>query len=174
VPASFTSPNGAPWPTSTPELDPSERLIVWAFRRWVLGLYQNAGEHWSFVWNEFARQFGAKDGKEALSGFAGLIKGLQCYARRTIHHHQPCCPCLCVDELCLVRLVAACQNREPQLARALAEWMVQPDGAGELLEAGTRLAQVMRRHALHFPQRCGKEESGTGSDWLEKSRVTVH
>ena len=57
--ATIIPANRAPWPTSMSELDPSERLIVWAFRRWVLGLRQNNGEHWAFVWNEFARQFGA-------------------------------------------------------------------------------------------------------------------
>lgn len=174
MPVTFTSPNEAPWPTSTAELDPSERLIVWAFRRWLLGLPQNAGEHWSFVWNDFARQFGAQDGKEALSAFTGLIKGLQCYARRTIHHHQPCCPCLGADEVCLVSLVAACQNHQRQLARALAEWMVQSDGVGDLLEAGMRLARVMQRHSLNLPGRTKKEEPDTASEWPLSSRTTVH
>ncbi|MFQ5784533.1 MAG: hypothetical protein ACE5H8_06885 [Alphaproteobacteria bacterium] len=155
------------------ELDPAERLIVWAFRRWVLGLLENKGGYWSCVWNEFARQFGARDGKEALSSFATLIKGLQCYARRTIHHHHPCCPCLGADEVSLICFVAACQNRRPQLARSLAEWMVHPDGAGELLEAGIRLAQAMRRHALNLPERTAVIFE-TEAARPKTTQVTVH
>lgn len=163
-----------PWPTSMAELAPAERFIVWCFRRWVLGLRENNGEHWSFVWNEFARQFGAKDGKEALSGFAGLIKGLQCYARRAIQHHQPCCPCLGADEVSLICFVAACQNRQPHLALSLAEGMVQPEGAGELLEAGIRLAEVMRQYALNLPERTGKVVFKTEAERPETTQVTVH
>ncbi len=103
-----------------------------------LGLRQNNGDHWSFVWNEFTRQFGAKDSKRALSGFATWIKGLQGHARRPLQHHQPGCPCLCADEVSLICLVAACQHHQPRRARNLAEWMVEPGGAGELLEAAIR------------------------------------
>lgn len=170
----FTSANGARWPTSMSELVPSEQLIVWAFRRWVLGLLENRSEHWSFVWNEFARQFGSREGKEALSGFAALLKGLQCYARRTVHHHQPCCPLLGADEVSVVCFVAACQSNQLPLARALAEWLVEPDGVGELLAAGTRLARVMRRHALKLPERTSGEIFETASARLDASRATVH
>jgi len=155
------------------ELDPSERLIVWSFRRWVLGLRENRGEHWSFVWNEFARQFGAPAGKEALSGFAALIKGLQCHARRMVHHHQPCCPCLGADEASVMCLVAACQSRQLARARALAEWLVEPDGVGELLQAGTRLAHIMRQHALIFPERAGHAIAGTDTA-AEIAGLTIH
>ena len=109
----------------------------------------NDGGYWSQVWNEFARQFGAKDGKEALSGFAGMVKGLQCHARRAVRHHRPCCPCL-------------------------AEWLVQPEGAGELLQSGSRLAQVMRRHALHLPERAAAEPPDRATRRPEPLGVTVH
>ncbi len=156
------------------ELDPSERMIVRAFRRWVLGLQQNDGGHWTLVWNDFARQFGASDGKQALSAFASLVKGLQCYARRAIRHHRPCCACLGADEVSLLCLVAACQHGRPGLARGLAEWLVRPEGAGELLQAGTRLAQVMRRHALNLPRRTANETSAREALRPGRSRITLH
>jgi len=174
VPIAFTLPDEASRPASTADLDPSERFIVWAFRRWVLGLQQNNGEHWSLVWSEFTRQFGVNDGREALSGFARVIKELQCHARRNIHHHHPCCPCLCADEISLVYFVAACQNRQSRLARGLAEWLVRPDGAGDLLEAATRLAGVMRRHALHLPVRTKKTAFDTESAEPPRLQITVH
>ncbi len=129
--------------------------MVWSFRRWVLGLKQNTGDHWNFVWNEFARQLGSKDGRDALTGFAGLIKTIQCHARRRICHHQPCCAYLGADEVSLVCFVAACQSGERRLARSLAEWLVTGDGIGDMLEAGFRLAAGMRRHGLILPERYG-------------------
>ena len=171
MPITFTPKTAAPWPATTAELDPSEIIVVRAFRRWVLGLQHNDGGHWTMVWNDFARQFGATDGKEALSGFAGLVKGLQCHARRTIRHHRPCCACLGTDEISLLCLVAACQNGRPGLARSLAEWLVRPEGAGELLQAGTRLAQVMRRHNLHLPARTTLDR---GPEPAERPSITVH
>ena len=172
--AAFTPPNRDPRPTSMSELHASERLIVWSFRRWVLGLLENRGEHWSLVWNEFTRQFGAHQGKDALSGFAALMKGVQCHARRTIHHHQPCCPCLGDDEVCVLSLVAACQSRELRRARFIAEWLVEPDGVGELLQAGSRLAEMMRQHALILPERAGSMEHGTAATRPQTTSVTVH
>ncbi len=163
-----------PWPTSMAELAPAERFIVWCFRRWVLGLRENNGGHWSLVWNEFARQLGAHDGKTALSDFANLIRGLQCHARRTIRHHEPCCPCLGADEAWVIRLVAACQHRQSHLARALVEWMVEPDGAGGLFEAAIRLAQAMQRHALNLPERNSNAAFETGAAWPGTAEVTVH
>lgn len=167
-------PNSRPWPTSMADLEPAEKLVVWAFRRWGLGLRQHTAEHWSCVWNEFAKRFGVCDGKEALSGFTYMIKELQCSPRRTIRYHQPCCPCVGADEVCFVSFVAACQNQQSLLARVIAERMVQPDGVGGLLEAGNRLARVMRRHVPSLPQRIRKEELEAGLDWPVSSQVTVH
>lgn len=145
--------DGVTWPTSFMALAPSERLIVWAFRRWVLGLRRNDGAQWTIVGKEFSRQFDRHDGTIALAGFARLIDGLQRRARRVMHIHQVCCPCLSADEVCLVALVAACQAPVPSAARARAEWLVRGDGVGDLLDAGTRLACLMLRHGLSLPQR---------------------
>ena len=151
-------------PDSAYDLAPAERFIVWSFRRWVLGLNENNGGHWSMVWNEFAKEMGARDGKAALSDFASLIRCLQLYARRKVYHHQPCCPCLGADEIWMFCLVSACQNQRPQLARSLAEWMVEPDGAAEIIKAATGVAQMMGRHALNLPVRTGAMPAGTDAD----------
>ena len=172
--AFFTPPNMAPRPTSMDDLDAAERLIVWSFRRWVIGLRENRAEHWSFVWNEFTRQFGAGAGKEALSGFAALMKGVQCYARRTLHYHQPCCPCLGDDEVSVMRLVAACQSQQLLRARSIAEWLVAPEAVGELLQGGTQLAHIMRKHALILPQRAGGEVLEAPAAQLQTASATIH
>lgn len=143
------------WPTSVCELEPAESLIVWALRRWVLGLQENAGHHLFLVSREFARQLESPEAEDAMSSFAALIRGLQEHARRRVRHHQPCCPCLGIDEVWLVCLVGSCQRGELCRARALAEWMVHSDGIGDLLDAATRLGRVMGKHYLIIPCRDG-------------------
>ena len=163
-----------PWPSSTAELAPSEQFVVWSFRRWVLGLKQNTGDHWNFVWNEFARQLGSQDGRDALSGFAGLIKTIQCHARRRICYHQPCCGSLGADEVSLVCFVAACQSGQRRLARSLAEWLVTGEGIGDMLEAGFRLAEGMRRHGLILPERCGESRPIPQDTFAPKLTAQLH
>jgi hypothetical protein len=132
-------------PASLSELSEAERLVVALYRRWVLGLQGSPGTHWSLVWKELAHKLGPADGGAALSAFAALVCGLQRSARRTLYHHQPCCPCLCADELALVGLVSACQQGEWPSARALAMGLVQVEAVEDLLAAAARLAELMAR-----------------------------
>lgn len=160
-------------PETTTELDVAERFVVRSFRRWVVGLRHNDGGHWKQVWGDFASQFGDTDGKAALSGFARLIQSLQSYARRGISYHQPCCPCLSADEISITNLVAACQGHHLSHAHALAEWLVQPDGIGDLLDAASQLAHFMESHGLLFPVRANLPEQPLSGDAGLRC-VTVH
>ena len=144
-------------PESFAELSEAERLIVWAARRWLLGLHENSAEHWDLVWNAFARQFGARDGKAALSGLALLLRERLQAGRRPMLCHRPCCGLLSADEICVLGLVGACQRGDWPLARGLGEWMARPEGMGDLIEAGSRLAAVLHRHALELPKRGGPQ-----------------
>ena len=146
-------------------------MIVWAFRRWVQGLRHNDGRHWTMIGKEFQRHLGAPDGVHAFAGFARMADALQRRGRRVMRVHQVCCPRLSADELCLVGLVAACQAPTPSAARARAEWLVRSEGIGELLEAGARLAMLMRNHDLTLPQRAAG--GSTGSDTAVRS-MTIH
>lgn len=140
-------------PDSTLELEEAEHLLVWALRRWLAGLQGNSAQQWSMVWNDFAKRFGAEDGRKGLAGLAALVKELQISARRTIHHLPPCCRFLGADELSVLGFVGACQRGDWALARAQAEWLVRADGIGGLLEAGVRLSAVLSAHSLHLPER---------------------
>ncbi len=163
-----------PWPTETRELDTAEQFIVRSFRRWVQGLRQNDGGHWSLVWNEFIRHLGEPDGKAALSGFARLVRALQCHARRSITHHQPCCPSLCPDEICIINMIAACQGRRLSHAHALAEWMVFPDGIGDLIEAAAQVSHFMQRHGFAFPDRSSPATLSADGSGALPAYVMVH
>jgi hypothetical protein len=148
-----TEANG--WPTSLPELDPAERLVVWAFRCWAVAMRDRTGHRVCLVSNEFARQLGRRDGEAAFAACFGLLRALREHARRNIRHHQPGCACLGADELWLVCLVGSCQRGDGARARFLAEWMVQPDGVCDLLEAGSRLGRSMLGHDMALPHRGG-------------------
>ena len=169
-----TSRKDLPWPTSTPELDLPERFIVWSFRRWVLGLKENSAAHWDLVWSEFSRQMGARDGQDALSGFAGMVKVLQGSARRRIRHHPPCSPYLTADEVSILCFVAACQNGQQQLARSVAEWLVEADGIEEMIKAGKCLAGRMQCHSLVCPERCCKRPTPQAAESTPQNIATLH
>ena len=156
------------WPTSVPELEPSERLLVWAFRCWAVALQDRTGHHVCLVWNEFARQFGRREGEAALAAFFAILRALQEHARRRLHHHQPACPCLGADELWLVCLVGSCQRGDASRARFLAEWMVSPDGVGDLLHGGSRLGRSMLGSNLALP--CRNHQNGAAG----AAPLTIH
>jgi hypothetical protein len=163
-----------PWPTAMAELEPAERLVVWSFRRWVTGLHLNDASHWSLVWKEFVRQFGADPGQRALGAFASLVRAIQSHARRRITYHQPCCPCLGPDEALLVSFVFACQHKQWALARSAAEWMVREDGIGDLLGAGGRLGALMRERALVIPDRRERRAAAAAEATPVPAALTVH
>jgi len=150
VPALDQAPT---WPMTTTDLADGERFLVGSLRRWALGLTDNNGEHWRFVWHDFQNRMGARDGKAALASFAGMVAALQVHARRPLRHHHPCCPCVGADELRIVVLVAACQRRDMELAERLAAWMIEAHGTRQVLETGDSLAMLMCRHAIEVPLR---------------------
>ena len=123
-------------------------MLLWGFRRWIVGLQTNAPHHWSHVWNHFAKRFGAQDGKEALSGLVGCIRALQHGARRSIVHHPPCCGHVAPDEVGFLAFIGACQRGDWLVSAQRAQSFVDPEGLGDLLQAGQRLGAVMSRHGL--------------------------
>lgn len=111
------------WPTSIQELTEGERLVLWAFRRWVSGR-----EHLPMLAREFDRQFRQSESRPALIALDAALTTLTRNARRTIVYHQPCCACLGADEVCLISIVAALQNGAANAARAMAQWLVRGEG----------------------------------------------
>lgn len=136
-------PERIPGATRMSELDPAEHLLVWSFRRWVSGLVDNAGAHWSMAGAEFDRRLGRAHGSPALAALARLVTALQAHATRPITYHRPCCPCLGADEAALVGLIAACQRGAWPAARRTAAGLVDEGGIGDLLAAGRTLARLL-------------------------------
>src|SRR3546814_16815415 len=76
-------------PTSLQELGEGERLVLWAFRRWVGG-----PEHLPMLAREFDSQFRRAEDRPALVAFDAALTDLIRQARRTTLYHPPSCPCL--------------------------------------------------------------------------------
>lgn len=136
-----------------PEQEDPESLIVWAFRRWVLGLRHQAPEQWDTVWRGLQRRCGEPVAREAAAALAEMIEALRRTARRTITHHQPCCRCVGDDEALLLVLLGACQRGDGLLAQTAAQTLsgiAHPDG---LLMGAMRFAEAFAVRGLMLPYR---------------------
>lgn len=136
------------WPTSVQELSEGERLVLWAFRRWVSG-----PEHLSMLAREFDRQFRRSDARPALLALDAALTGLSRHARRSIIYHQPCCACLGADEVCLISIVAALQADAGLAARSMARWLVRAEGVEAFVAPLDRLAEQLSSSGHDLPYR---------------------
>lgn len=161
------------WPTTIAELEPAERFVVLSFRCFVLG---HSGGHRHLrrrFQHEFLTNLGDRDGELALAALGRLVGCLQRQVRKAFSLHHPCCPGLGVDEVWVVCLVAACQHRQPHLARALASWMIKPAAHDELMQASIGLARILRRNAMTLPLRV-TPPPGPRPIWPQAPSPTVH
>lgn len=128
--------------TCTGELTDAERLLVWSFRRWASGC-----DHRPLIRHAFAVQFGAGRGGEALHAFHHFMDVLRVGARRVIHYHLPCCPCLGADELRVLLLVASAQHGDGWSAAVVAGGLVHRSWIDAFVEAAEGLAEAFKRNA---------------------------
>lgn len=143
------------WPTSVQELTDGERLVIWAFRRWIAG-----PDHLPMLAREFDRQFRRAESRQALIALDLAMSLLTRHARRTIVHHQACCPCLAADEVCMISIVAALQNGADAAARAMAPWLLRSDGVPAFLSALDDLAECLTGSGHDLPYRTRPRASG--------------
>lgn len=150
-----------PWPTSVQELTEGERLVIWAFRRWIAG-----PDHLPMLAREFDRQFRRSESRQALIALDLAMSLLTRYARRTIMHHQACCPCLAADEVCMISIVAALQNDADAAARAMAPWLLRSDGVSAFLSALDEFADCLTGSGHDLPYRTRPRNPGQPRDVL--------
>ena len=133
------------------DLNEAERFIVRAIRKWLFGHKFEKQHIWDCMWRDYRFTFGEEDGCEIVTSISSIISTLLKNANRRIRFHQPCCPCLILDEYYLVRFIAACQHKDWPKAHAAARFLISEHGIGDLLLAGSRLGKAMSRHALQLP-----------------------
>ncbi len=140
-------------PTLMDELVPGERLVVWAFRRWVVGWKTGDHRQWDRVWSEFCFKLGSHTAREALTAFSAIMTTIRQNARRPIQHHQPCCPCIGADEVALASLIAAAQRGETAVARGIAVWLVRGDAVDTMVRNATVIADRLHEAGDTLPDR---------------------
>lgn len=145
------------WPTSVQELTEGERLVIWAFRRWIAG-----PDHLPMRAREFDRQFRRSESRQALIALDLAMSLLTRHARRTIMHHQACCPCLAADEVCMISIVAALQNGADAAARAMAPWLLRSDGVSAFLSALDEFADCLTGSGHDLPYRIRPRNAADG------------
>ncbi len=134
-------------------LEPAQRSVIWAFRHWIAGHARRDTQHWLMVVREFTQEFGHSSSHDAVAALATMVGVLCNRARKNFAYHQPCCPCLSSDEYRVAALIAACREGHWGVARVLAEWLVLPDGRGDLIDAACRLNGATGRPPCDAPFR---------------------
>jgi len=134
------------------DLTEAERFVIRSIRKWLFGHRFEKQHIWDCMWRDFKISFGEEDGCKIVTSISAIIATLLKNANRKIRFHQPCCPCLILDEYFLVRFVAACQHKDWPQAHAAASSLISEDGIGDFLLAGSRLGKTMSRHALQLPK----------------------
>ncbi len=160
---------GAARPTSVQELTEAERLVLWAFRRWVGG-----PEHLPMLAREFDRQFRRDDARPALIALDAALTVLSRRARRTITYHQPCCACLGADEVCFLSIVAAAQAGAANAARAMANWLVRDDGVASFIQSLDDFAECLADSGHDLPYRTARRTGSSRPHAMPFAASLVH
>ncbi|MDX1609275.1 MAG: hypothetical protein R3225_04055 [Halofilum sp. (in: g-proteobacteria)] len=127
------------------ELEPTDAVLVSAFRHWAVGVSQWRTEAWVEVWAAFRQLLGPDRGPaDTLRSFDAVMQVIGRHARREIQFHGPHCPCVDADELDFLRLVHALGRGEERAPRRIAAAFVRPQGVDGLLANGRRFARHWR------------------------------
>lgn len=149
------------------ELEPTDAVLVSAFRNWAVGVSQWRTEAWVDVWAAFRELNGPDCGPaDTIRSFDAVMQVIGRHARREIHFHGPRCPCVDADELDFLRLIHALGRGEEGEPRRIAAGFVHPCGVDGLLANGRRFA----RHWLRLAAVRPVADAWTAPDVVE----TVH
>lgn len=89
------------------ELPALEAAAVIYLRLWCSGPETQAQ-----VWNDFAVQFGGREGSQKLKAFERLMSSITDTARRPVMRHHVECACLGADEAVFANLIGAAANED--------------------------------------------------------------
>lgn len=158
-------------PSRMEELSEGERLIVWCYRRWIVGMQTHEEGHWIRVWRELGCTLGLEGARTTLGGLQRLIREVATHARRPVRLHPPCCGMICADELSVVGLIGACQRHDHQRARHLAEWLVRAEGVGDIIEAARIVADALADRRFFLPNRIVTDRGSP--DWIGRDALPM-
>ena len=135
-----------PTPLRVGALCGAEGFFLQSLRGWCQGQ-----ECRSRVWNDYAKRFGAADGRLLLHLFCACHGAVRQGASRPIVHHPPCCPYLTPDELRLTAMLCAVALDRIEGARFLAHVLVRSEAVAPVLDTMSALAGAYAARGLTVP-----------------------
>jgi hypothetical protein len=128
------------------QLTIGEQLVIWALR-------MRLARGPSGPVAGFRLAFGLSGVEAALASFEGLFGVLQRHCRCDLWLHGPGCPCVSLDELTLVGMIAALQAESHLHAHVIAARLVDVGALDRFLAHARDLAARMKQERLHLPVR---------------------
>ena len=162
------------WPTTVNELETAEQFVILSFRHCVFSRSKKDYHLGNGALREHLNRLGENDGELALTYLSRLVSCMRQGARRSFSLFAPCYPGLGVDEAWVICFLAACQSRQPHLARTLANWMIKPVAFDELMKPSIGFAQVLYKNDVLLPLRFCMSATGPISTWATDGPITLH
>ena len=169
-----SEPEPCTWPTTVNELETAEQFVVLSFRHCVFSQSDKDYPLGKGALREHLKTLGNDDGEMALTYISQLVSCMRRGARRSFSLYAPCYPGLGVDEAWVICFLAACQSRQPNLARTLANWMIKPIAFDELMKPSIGFAQILYKNDVLLPLRFCMSATGPISTWATDGPVTIH
>ncbi|MBL28364.1 MAG: hypothetical protein CMM50_12540 [Rhodospirillaceae bacterium] len=119
---------------SAHDLSPSDHLALSSFRYCLVAMQRRSPETFDWLLASLRRSIGDENAAAAVVAMSKLVATLAAAARRNISYHQPCCPCLSVDESHLLTMVSAARRGEIADVVDMAAEFVYERAIGDLVE----------------------------------------
>lgn len=147
------------------ELSPEEELVVLLVRGWMAAIGQpEPGACPRATWHNASQlcraQMGNWEGRIALQQCHDFMRCVVHASKQPFGYNPIAAPHLCPEEAWVLTLIAACQNRQPRLARRLVTWRNCSEGGGAILAPAIALARSLARQGLFLSVRTrGNQEN---------------
>lgn len=174
MPVFETVPEPCTWPTTVNELETAEQFVVLSFRHCVFSQSEKGFRVGKRALREHLNMLAKDDGEMALTYLSQVISCMRRGARHSFSLFAPCYPGLGVDEAWVICFLAACQSRQPNLARTLANWMIKPIAFDELMKSSIGFVQILYKNDVLLPLRFCMSATGPISTWATDRPVTLH
>lgn len=80
------------------------------YRRWATGYASGNTDHWNEVWNFYAKELGAKDGRHALNALISFVKKTAICAKCPLRMFKVDSTHICRDEALILCLISSMQT----------------------------------------------------------------
>jgi hypothetical protein len=129
-----------------------EKLLLEGVRQWMGGYDTSCPECWERAFDCFNRELGSARAAKPLFMLAIMARTLRQSCQRTLQIYPVHCKRLCLDECCIMGMVAAAQINDEPCRELAAKILVEDDNNGLLAAAVQDLAQAFAESGLPLLQ----------------------